>query len=169
MNDTSHQSNSDDAEVVTILCSVREYECLEFDSTSPFSRGEQVWIDDYKPIAWDTNGVMATTHSLDGCTDETLKIRFSPPSVLLINSPVLPISARCKKIDGFWDRLMASQPSGLAAETEQYELVPTRGDIPFQDWVTEKAPIPAGEKNPCHAHVQSNSGTSNNPTTREQR
>lgn len=72
-----------DAEVATILCSIREQECLEIDSTSPMARGEQVWIEDFKPVKWDSDGILATTHSLDGCTDETLRIHFSPPSVVL--------------------------------------------------------------------------------------
>ena len=139
-----------DAQVVTILCSVREHECLEFDSTSSFPRSEQVWIDDYKPVTWDNKGILATTRSLDGCTDETLKIRFSPPSVLSVNSPVLPISANCKKINGYWDKLMAKEGSGLAAQTEQDTLVPTRGLLPFQDVNndTGKTPTPVQRKKP---------------------
>ena len=76
VDDTNHQG---DADVATILCSIREYECLEIDSTSPFVQSEQVWIEDFKPVNWDDSGILATTRSLDGCTDETLRIRFSPP------------------------------------------------------------------------------------------
>lgn len=86
-----------DPEVVTVLCSLRENECFEIDSENPFDRSEQVWIEDFKPASWDNIGILATTRSLDGCTDETLKIRFSPPSVVLINSPALPMSENCKK------------------------------------------------------------------------
>jgi hypothetical protein len=135
---------------VTILCALREYECLEIDSESPFVRSEQVWIEDFKPVNWDKNGILAITHSFDGCTDETLKIRFSPPSVVLINSPVLPMSANCKKINNSWDALLRKRGSGISAQTEEDKLIPTRGLLPFQDMDSEagKASTSAPQKNP---------------------
>ncbi|HEX4064750.1 MAG TPA: hypothetical protein VHZ09_01910 [Acidobacteriaceae bacterium] len=146
-----------DAEVATILCSVRDYECLEIDGEIPFAHEEQVWIEDFKPVSWDSSGILATTRSLDGCTDETLKIRFSPVSVVVINSPVLPMSERCKKINQAWDKLSgypahgaAKGGSAIAAQTEEDELVPTRGLFPSQDADSDfgKAPTPAAQKNP---------------------
>jgi hypothetical protein len=147
IDDPNHQG---DAQVVTILCSFREYECFDIESTSPFVRGEQVWIEDFKPVNWDHDGILATTRSIDGCTDETLKIRFSPASVVEINSPVLPMSANCKKINDSWDKLVGKGGSTTAAQMEQDELVPTRGLLPFQDLVrdTGKAPTPVPQKNP---------------------
>lgn len=147
VDDSKFQGN---AEVVTILCSVRENECLEFDSASPFARGEQVWIEDFKPASWDSTGILATTRSLDGCTDETLKIRFSPPSVVLINSPVLPMSESCKKVNNSWDTILRKGGSGIAAQMEEDMLVPTRGLFPFQDWDPSSgdAPTSAQPKNP---------------------
>jgi hypothetical protein len=139
-----------DAEVATILCSPLEYECLVIDSTSPLVRAEQVWIDEFKPISWDSGGIMATSRSLDGCTDETLKIHFSPPSVLIINSPVLPMSGNCKKVNGSWDTLVGKKRSAITGQMEQSTLVPTRGLVPFQDVDSEpmKSPAPAHPKNP---------------------
>lgn len=141
-----------DADVVTILCSVREHECLEIDSTNPlkFARGEQVWIEDFKPINWDNSGILATTRSLDGCTDETLRIRFSPPSVVLINSPVLPMSGNCKKYNDSWDKLAGKKGTTIAEQMEQDELVPTRALFPWSDvdLDTGKPPMPAGQKKP---------------------
>jgi hypothetical protein len=147
VDDTNHQG---DADVATILCSIREYECLEIDSTSPFVRAEQVWIQDFKPVSWDNSQIVATSRSLDGCTDEILKIRLSPPSVTLINSPVLPMSGNCKKVNDAWDKLMGKRGSTIAAQMEQDKLVPTRGLLPFQDVDsgTGKAPTPAQRKNP---------------------
>ncbi len=139
-----------DAEVVTVLCSLRENECLEIDSENPFDRSEQVWIEDFKPASWDNTGILATTRSLDGCTDETLKIRFSPPSVVLINSPVLPMSENCKKVNNSWDTLLRKRGSGIAAQMEEDMLVPTRGLLPFQDVDSETGKTPASvqQKNP---------------------
>jgi len=147
VDDTNFQG---DAEVVTILCSIRENECLEIEGTNQFVRSEQVWIDDFKPVSWDNNGILATTRSLDGCTDETLKIRFSPPSVVLINSPVLPMSEGCRKINGAWDKLLNKKGGGIAAQMEQETLVPARGLFPFQDVDpdTGKASAPAPPKTP---------------------
>lgn len=122
-----------DAEVATILCSIREYECMELEGTSPFVRQEEVWIQDFKPVSWNKNEIVAASRSLDGCTDETLKIRLAPASVILINSPVLPMSESCKKANHAWDRLTGKKGSGLNAQTEQDMLVPTRGLLPFQD------------------------------------
>lgn len=147
VDDSNYQG---DAEVVTILCSLREQECLEIESTSPLVRSEQVWIEDFKPTSWDNSGILATGRSLDGCTDETLKIRFSPPSVVLIHSPVLPMPESCKKINDSWDKLMGKRGSAITAQTEQDELVPSRGLFPFQDLNTDigKAPTSAPQKNP---------------------
>jgi hypothetical protein len=146
VDETNHQGNSHDAEVVTILCSIRENECLEIESTSPLVHGVQVWIEDFKPVNWDDNGILATTRSLDGCTDETLRILFSPPSVVLINSPVLPVTENCKKVNGAWDKLLAKNGSAIAAQTEQDQLVPTRGLFRFQDWVPETGKSPSGRR-----------------------
>ncbi|HVJ06926.1 MAG TPA: hypothetical protein VM554_00940 [Acidisarcina sp.] len=145
--DSNYQGH---AEVVTILCSIREYECLEIESTSPLVRGEQVWIADFKPASWDNTGILATTRSLDGCTDETLKIHFSPPSVVLINSPVLPTSENCKKVNNSWDTLLRKSGSGIAAQMEEDMLVPTRGPFPFQDIDSEveRVPTSALQKKP---------------------
>jgi hypothetical protein len=140
-----------DAEVVTILCSVRENECLEIDGTSPFVRGEQVWIQEFKPVSWDSSGILATSRSVDHCTDETLKIRFSPPSVVEIPSPVLPMSESCRKVNEGFDKLLGKRGSTAAAQMEQHQLVPTRGLIPFQDWLppdSGNAPSPVRQKNP---------------------
>lgn len=139
-----------DPEVVTVLCSLRENECLEIDSENPFDRSEQVWIEDFKPASWDKTGILATTRSLDGCTDETLKIRFSPPSVVLINSPMLPMSENCKRVNSSWDTLLRKTGSGIAAQMEEDMLVPTRGLLPFQDVDSEvgKTPAPAQQKKP---------------------
>lgn len=150
VDDSNYQG---EAEVVTILCSLREHECLEIDSTSPLTHGEQVWIEDFKPASWDNSGILATTRSLDGCTDETLKIRFSPPSVVLINSPVLPMSANCKKVNDAGDKLAGKRGSTIAAQMEQDKLVPTRGLFPFQDWEnwnpsSGNAPATVQQKNP---------------------
>ncbi len=148
VNDANFQG---DADVVTILCSIRENECLEFDSTSPFVQAEQVWIQEFKPLSWDSSEITATSRSPDGCTDETLKIRFSPPSVVLINSPVLPMSDHCKKLNSAMDQLGGKGGSTLALQMEQDELVPTRGLFTFQDSVppdTRKAPAPVTQKNP---------------------
>lgn len=130
---TSRQSDVDPAEVATILCLIRENECLEFDSTTPAVHDVMVWTDEFKPVNWDKRGILASGRSVDGCTDETLKIRFSPPSVVIINSPVLPLSERCKKINNAWDRAMNKHGSGMAAQTEEDMLVPTRGIFPFSD------------------------------------
>jgi hypothetical protein len=144
------------ADVETIICSVREQECLEMDSTSPMAQGVQAWIEEYKASSWDNSGILATGRSLDGCTDETLRIRFAPPSAVIINSPVLPLSANCKKINNAWNKLSGypahgtgKEGSALAAQMEQDKLVPTRGFLPFQDWVPPdagKAPNPAEPK-----------------------
>jgi hypothetical protein len=139
-----------DAEVATILCTVREYECLEIDSTSPVVRDEQAWIDDFKVVNWDKHGILGTTRSLDGCTDETLKVRFSPPSVVIINSPVLPMAEHCKTVNNQWDKLLAKKGSGIAVQTEEDELVPTRTFFPRADadFESGKAPNPAPPKKP---------------------
>jgi hypothetical protein len=147
VDDTNYQGN---AEVATILCSIREYECLEIDSTSPLVRSEQVWIEDFRAVSWDNSGILATTRSLDGCTDETLKIRFSPLSVVSINSPILPMPENCKKVNDGWDKLMGKRGSAITMQLEQDKLVPTRGLFPFQDVESDtgKAPIPVPQKNP---------------------
>lgn len=147
VDDSNYQG---DAEVVTILCSIRENECLEIDSENPFARSEQVWIEDFKPASWDNTGILATTRSLDGCTDETLKISFSPPSAVLINSPVLPMSGNCMKINNSWDALLSKRGSGIAAQTEEDKLIPTRGLLPFQDTDSEieKVTTSAQQKKP---------------------
>lgn len=147
IDDTNYQG---DAEVATILCSIREYECIEIDGTSPFADSEQTWIQEFKPLSWDNSEIVAVSRSLDGCTDETLKIHLSPPSVVLINSPVLPMSGDCKKYNDSWDKLAGKRGGTLATQMEQDELVPTRGLFPFQDANSDagKAPAPVRQKNP---------------------
>lgn len=147
VNDSNYQS---DAQVVTILCSVREYECLDIDSTSPVAHDEQAWIDEFKVANWDKGGILATTHSLDGCTDETLRIRFSPPSVVLINSPVLPMSGGCRRINNAWDKVLGKKGGGIAAQIEQDVLVPTRALFSWadEDIETGKATVPVEPKKP---------------------
>jgi hypothetical protein len=139
-----------DAEVATILCSIREYECVELQGTSPFVHHEELWIQDFKPVSWNKSEIMATSRSLDGCTDETLKIHFAPASVTLINSPVLPMSESCKKANHAWDTLTGKKGSGLNAQTEQDMLVPTRGIMPFQDVNSNltRPSAPSSAKNP---------------------
>jgi hypothetical protein len=149
VDDNNHQGV---AEVATILCSIRENECLEIDSTSPLVNGEQVWIQEFKPVSWDSSQILATSRSPDGCTDETLKIRFSPPSVILINSPVLPMSDHCKKLNGDLDKLMGKSGGTIAAQMEQDELVPTRGLLSFQD-----------------VNIKSSNGTSQQPAANNRR
>lgn len=122
-----------DAEVATILCSARENLCLEMDSTSAVPNLEQIWIEEFKPVGWDKEGISAEGRSLDGCTDETLKIRFKPLSVLIINSPVLPMSEHCKQYNNSMDKLAGKNGETLKGQMEQDLLVPTRGLIPFQD------------------------------------
>ena len=122
-----------DAEVVTILCSIREYMCFEIDGTNPFENSEEVWIDEYKPISWENSQIVATSQSLDGCTDYTLKIKFTPPSVVKVFSPVLPMPEHCKKINDTWDKLAGKQGHTITLQMEQYTLVPTRGVFSFQD------------------------------------
>ncbi len=126
----SYQGN---AEVVTILCSIRESECLEVDSENTFPHAEEAWIQEFKVVNWDKGGILATSRSLDHCTDETLKIRYSPPSVGLINSPALPMSERCKNANHAWDKLVGKKGAALKGQVEQDMLVPTRGLLPFQD------------------------------------
>ena len=147
VDDIDHQGN---AQVVTILCSIREYECFEIDGTSPFVDSEQIWIEEFKPVSWDKSEIVAISRSLDGCTDETLKIHLSPPSVVLINSPVLPMSEDCKKYNDTWDKLVGKRGSTIAAQMEQDVLIPTRGLFPFQDVNSEAAgaPAPTQRKNP---------------------
>lgn len=130
---TSRRSDAAPAEVATILCLIREDECLEIDSTTPAAHDVLVWTDEFKPVHWDKRGILASGRSVDGCTDETLKIRFSPPSVVIINSPVLPLSEGCKKINNAWDSAMDKHGSGMAAQTEEDMLVPTRGVFSFSD------------------------------------
>lgn len=127
-----------DAEIVTILCSVRESECLEMDSENIFPRAEQTWVQEFKVINWGTDGILATSRSLDRCTDESLKIRFAAPSVVLINSPALPMSEVCKKANQTWDKLTGKKGNGLKAQLEEDMLVPTRGPAPFQDYTNPK-------------------------------
>lgn len=138
------------ADVGPILCSVREQECLEMDSTSPMAHGVQTWIEEYRAVNWDKDGILATGRSLDGCTDETLKIRFSPPSVVIINSPVLPMPDSCKKMNSGMDKLMGKNGWTMAAQEEQDELVPTRTLFPWADADFDfgKAPTPAPPKKP---------------------
>lgn len=122
-----------DAHVVTILCTAREYECLEIDGMSPAGNMEQVWIEEFKAVTWDKDGILATGRSLDTCTDETLKIRFSPPSVVIINSPVLPMTAGCRKVNDSMDKLTGKSGGTITAQMEQDELVPTRTLLPWSD------------------------------------
>lgn len=139
-----------DAKVMTILCSMRENECVEIGSTSDFVRTEQAWVEEYKPVNWDHSGILATGRSLDGCTDETLKIHFSPPSVILINSPVMPMPENCKKYNDFMDKEMGKKGSTIAGQMEQDELVPTRGPFTWADEDLDfgKAPAPVKQKKP---------------------
>lgn len=139
-----------DSEVATILCSVREYECPVFDGTATFRNLEQVWIDEFKITSWDKNEITGTSRSLDGCTDENLKIRFAPPTVVQINSPALPMSENCKKVNGAWDKLTGKNGSALKGQMDQYMLVPTRGLAPFQDVNSRsETKVPASsQKNP---------------------
>lgn len=138
------------ADVGTLLCSAREQECLEMDSTSPISHSVQAWIEEYRAVNWDKGGILATGRTLDGCTDETLKIRFSPPSVVIINSPVLPMSPNCRKTNGAMDNLMGKKGWAMTGQMEQDELVPTRTLLPWADADLDfgKAPTPAPRKNP---------------------
>jgi hypothetical protein len=147
VDDPNYQS---DAQVVTILCVVRENVCLEIDSESPFVRTEQVWIQEFKPLSWDSSGITATSRSPDGCTDYTMKIRLSHPSVVLINSPVQPMSEHCKKLNDDLDKVMGKSGSTITAQMEQDVLVPTRGLFPFQDVDSDtgKAATPAPPKKP---------------------
>lgn len=135
-----------DPEVATILCSVREQECIEIDSTNPFAHSVQAWIEDFKAISWDKKGILATARSLDGCTDETLRVSFSPPSVVLINSPVLPMSGNCKRYNETTDKIMGKNGWTIKAQMEQDRLVPTRSPFPWSDMVinsgTQPAPVP---------------------------
>lgn len=150
-----------DAEVATILCSAREYECFGIDGTTDrIVHGESVSIYEYKAVNWDKSGILATARSLDGCTDVTLKIRFSPPSVVTINSPVLPMSERCKKINGADDGLLG-KGGGIAAQMEQDELVPTRGFLPFADMDVGNVKAPSSIRQNL-PELLPHSGTSNN-------
>lgn len=146
VNDPKSQGDPD---VATIFCSAREYECLEIDGTASLQM-EQVWIEDFKVISWAKDGIVAGGRSLDGCTDETLKIGLVQPSVVIINSPVLPMSENCKKTNAAWDKLLSEKGQGLKAQTEQDMLVPTRGLLPFQDQNLSfrKASGPSQKKNP---------------------
>lgn len=139
------QMGSKGAEVATIFCSVRENECLEMDSTIEFANEEQTWIEEFKPATWDKDGIMATGRSLDGCTDETLKVHFRPPSVVIVNSPVLPMSERCKSMNNAMDNLAGKHGLTLKGQLEQDMLVPTRGLLPFQD-INRNATKAAGAK-----------------------
>lgn len=146
--DSKHQG---DAEVVTILCSIRDNECLEIEGISPGGGGmEQVWIEEFKAASWDNSGILAAGRSLDGCTDETLKIRFSPPSVVIVNSPVLPMSDSCKKLNSGMDKIVNKPGWTITNQMEQDELVPTRTLLPWADADFDfgKAPTPAAAKNP---------------------
>ena len=146
VDNVNYQGNAD---VGTVLCSILEHECLEFDSTTPMAHGVQTWIEEYKAVTWDHDGILATGRSLDGCTDETLKIRFSPPSVVIINSPVLPMPENCKKMNSAMDKLMGKSGWTTTGQMEQDELVPTRGLFSFQDW----RPAESGESS---KHVPQN-------------
>jgi hypothetical protein len=115
--DSKDDPQDDGAQVATILCSVRDNECLEIDSTY-WGQVEQAWIDEFKVASWNSSGILAMTRLAGGCADRILKIRFSPPSVVSVNSPVLPMSDFCKKMNNM----------------EQDELVPTRSPVPFQDY-----------------------------------
>lgn len=121
------------AEVATVVCLMREYECLELDGETELAATEQVWVQEFKPVSWDSHGILATSRSLDGCTDEALKIRFTPASVVLINSPVLPMPKRCKGLNEAMDKLVGKEGQTIKAQLEQDVLVPTRGLLPFQD------------------------------------
>jgi len=121
------------AEVATVVCIVREYECLLMDGTSDFANEETVWTTEFKAATWDKVGIMAQGRSVDGCTDETLKIHFSPPSVVIVNSPVFPISRACKSMNGAMDNLEGKKGATLKGQMEQDMLVPTRALFPFQD------------------------------------
>jgi len=136
--------------VGTVLCSARENECLEIDGTVPFNHAEQLWVQEYKVISWDQAGIGADSRSLDGCTDGTLKIRFAPPTVTVINSPVLPISEKCKEVNDAWDKLGGKKGSALKGQMEQDMLVPTRGLFPFQDSDLNvgKVSVPSEKKRP---------------------
>ncbi len=120
-------------EVETILCSIRENECLDMLSDTPDRGLETTWIQEFQPVSWDKDGIVADSRSLNGCTDETLKVRFSPPSVVVINSPVLPTSDSCKKSNNAFDKLMGEKGWTLKNQMDQEMLVPTRGLVPFQD------------------------------------
>jgi len=134
-----------DVGIETILCSIRENECLDIESTTPLAGGEQVWIDEFKLLnLQEKSAIVAVSRSLDGCTDETLKIRFDPPSVILINSPVLPMPERCKSMNSSMDTLTGEKGATLRRQTEQYMLVPTRGFVPFQDFDLNFGKAPAG-------------------------
>jgi len=130
IDDPKHQGN---AEVVTVVCLVREYECIDLDSDTLGADGEQAWVQEYKVVNWDNDGISATSRSLDGCTDVTLKIRFEPPTVTAVNSPVLPMSERCRKANDAWDKLTGTKGGTLKDQMEQDMLVPTRGLVSFQD------------------------------------
>jgi hypothetical protein len=121
-------------QVQTILCSVHEGECIEMEGTALIPvKGEQVWIQEFKVSSWTKDGIIAASRSFDGCTDETMKINLRQPSVVIINSPVLPMPERCEKINDAWDKLAGKKGGTLKAQTEQDMLVPTRGLTPFQD------------------------------------
>ena len=70
--------------------------------------------------------------------------------MVLINSPVLPMSEHCKKLNGDLDKIMGKSGSTITAQMEQDVLVPTRGLFPFQDVDSEtgKAPTPVPPKKP---------------------
>lgn len=140
-----------DAEVVTILCSIHDNECLQIEGTSPGGGGmEQVWIEEFKAASWDSSGILASGRSLDGCTDETLKIRFSPPSVVMVNSPVLPMSDSCREVNSGMDKIMGKTGWTITNQMEQDELVPTRALLPWADVNLNfgKVPTPAPAKKP---------------------
>jgi len=122
-----------DPQVETILCLSRELECLLIEGSPVLSHGEQVWVQEFKVMSWENEGIVAASRSLDGCTDETLKIRFAQPSAVLINSPVLPMSTGCKKANNAWDTLAGKKGSTLRAQMDQEMLVPTRGPFPWTD------------------------------------
>lgn len=121
------------AEVATILCIVREHECLLMDSTNDFANEETVWTTEFKAATWDKDGITAQGRSLNGCTDETLRIHFNPPSVVIVNSPVLPMSQACKGMNRAMDNLEGTKGATLKGQMEQDMLVPTRGLFRFQD------------------------------------
>jgi hypothetical protein len=122
-----------DAEVATVLCSVREFACIEVDGESELPHVEEAWVQVFKVANWDKSGILAASRSLDGCTDETLKIRFAPPSIVLVNSPVLPMSEPCKNMNNAWDKLVGKKGAVLKGQLEQDMLVPTRGFLSWQD------------------------------------